>query len=163
MSAAAKPAPGDVVGDADAWLQKLYGAETGTFRRQPIGLLARELGRMWQTGRAFRRQGLDGVLPLPPVKERSLPSTGLAEARRLAWYARIKSRLLFGVQPCLFECVTVAVTLRGRGLPVEIVVGHLNSPLRGGLDEVHAWLEQRGEFVSADMLPSFYAEVARYA
>ncbi len=71
------------------------------------------------------------------------------------------SRLQFGKQPCLFESVTVAASLRRLGVPVQVAVGYLTMA-NSKADTVHAWLVLRQHVVSVDVLPAHYAELARY-
>jgi hypothetical protein len=151
--------------DSYAWLHSLYGASSDRHTVLPRRVRpVRDLLAVRRAGRAFRVDGLDAAVPhlvpvATPVAEAAEP---LQVVRRSAWRARVASRLLFGHQLCLFECVTVATLLRRCGADVSIVVGRLTSPVGTGLDDVHAWLEYGSAFVDGNMVPSFYTPVARY-
>ncbi len=56
------------------------------------------------------------------------------------------ARLPFATK-CLPRAVALHTMLRRRNLPSQLVLGVLDASLRGSLDDLHAWVESRGEVV----------------
>jgi len=79
------------------------------------------------------------------------PSPLAAEARRLARHVdRAAGRLPLAAK-CLPRAIALARMLRRRGIPHVLVIAARPGPLRGGEDDLHAWIAVEGLIVLGNL------------
>jgi hypothetical protein len=78
---------------------------------------------------------------LGPVAERSLPGSASDSDRRLARAVERAAWRLPGESKCLPRAMTLHWMLARRGRPAQLVIAVLPGAARGGLDDLHAWVE----------------------
>jgi hypothetical protein len=72
---------------------------------------------------------------------------GLEQAQRLARAVmRAANRVPFATK-CLPRAMALHAMMRRRGLGGQLVIGVLDATRRGALEDLHAWVEVRGEIL----------------
>jgi hypothetical protein len=116
---------------------------------------------IWKAGRAFRTGALDAAAPYICYRKDESRPIALAQADEVAWRLRVVSRIVFGLQLCLFECVTTCAAMRRLGYETDIVIAHTTTPLPG-VSKIHSWLALGSEVILEGEAAPYYFEVARY-
>lgn len=78
---------------------------------------------------------------LGPVADRPLPGSASDSDRRLARAVERAARRLPGESKCLPRAMALHWMLARRDRPAQLVIAVLPGAARGGLDDLHAWVE----------------------
>lgn len=133
--------------------------------RRHLGL--RVLAKMWKAGRSYQRFGLSAAPDYLDSVPRHAGGSQTEEVayvgylEKLAWRLTVVSRLMWGRRPCLFESVVVAAGLRKMGIPAEVVIAHVTSPVISS-DPVHAWVSLNEHVLTEDAFDGLYFEITRF-
>lgn len=99
--------------------------------------------------------GLDG-----PAVPNAVPNAA-SEVQRLALHIeRAAARLPF-LTLCLPRAMALSWVLLRRGIAHQLVIAARSASLRGGTDDLHAWVEAGGQIVLG-ALPGPWLETARF-
>lgn len=82
-----------------------------------------------------------------PVANPTLPGPVPAEARRLARVIERGALRLPLATKCLPRAMALQAMLRRRGIESQLAIAVLPGALRGGIDDLHAWVELGGEIL----------------
>jgi hypothetical protein len=144
----------------------LRGAERWQARSRTLEAMALlVIARALIAGVPLRRWRSTLGRPVPPQAGRAEPEchSDNQEARRLARAVRRAADRLPGETRCLPQAMALQWLLRRRGFDATLYIGVLPGRERGGLGDLHAWVDCRGEVLIGETaevhLPLYAAAV----